>query len=53
MPGVLATFSFQGLGLTRGALDRLNEPDGNARAYTLTVDPKISFPLGRASFSIF
>jgi opacity protein-like surface antigen len=44
--GVLGTFSFQGLGVTRSALNRLNEPDGNARVYTLTVDPKISFPLG-------
>jgi Outer membrane protein beta-barrel domain len=48
--GVLGTFSFQGFGLTGSALNRLNEPDGNAKAYTLTVDPKISFPLGRGSF---
>lgn len=51
--GVLGTFSFHSLGVTRSALDSLNEPDGNARVYTLTVDPKISFPLGsRASFYI-
>lgn len=51
--GVLGTFFFQGLGMTRSALDNLNEPDGNARAYTLTVDPKISFPMGsRANFYI-
>jgi len=51
--GVLGTFSFQGLGVTRSALDTLNEPDGNARVYTLTVDPKITFPLGsRASFYV-
>src|SRR5690242_660098 len=50
--GVLGTFSFQGLGLTGSALNRLNEPDGNARAYTLTIDPKISFPIRRGSFYI-
>ncbi len=44
--GVLGTFSFQGLGVTRSALNSLNEPDGNARVYSLTIDPKISFPLG-------
>ena len=51
--GVLGTFSFQSLGVTRSALDRLNEPDGNSRIYTLTVDPKISFPMGsRTNFYI-
>lgn len=45
--GVLGTFSFQGVGLTGGALQRLNEPDGNARIYTFTIDPKITFPLRR------
>jgi opacity protein-like surface antigen len=51
--GILGTFSFQGLGVTRSALDRLNVPDGNARVYTLTVDPKITFPIGtRASWYV-
>jgi opacity protein-like surface antigen len=43
--GVLGTFSFQGLGVTRSALNALNEPDGNARLYTLTIDPTLRIPL--------
>jgi hypothetical protein len=45
------TFAFQGLGITRSALSAVNEPDGNGRVYTLTVDPKFTFPLrGRSGF---
>src|SRR5579883_1701044 len=48
--GVLGTFSFNQLGVTRSALDNLNVPDGNGRVYTFTVDPKFTLPLrGRAS----
>lgn len=51
--GVLGTFSFHQLGLTRSALDAVDVPDGNGRVFTFTVDPKISFPLGdRANFYI-
>jgi len=33
-------------GLTTGReLNTLNEPDGNARTYTFTVDPTIRIPL--------
>lgn len=50
--GVLGTFSFNAVGLTGSALSRLNEPDGYGHVYTLTVDPKITFPLRRGSFYI-
>lgn len=40
------TFNFNQLGITRRALNEANEPDGNARVYTFTVDPKITIPLG-------
>jgi opacity protein-like surface antigen len=49
--GVLGTFSFNQLGVTRSALNAIDVPDGNGRVYSLTVDPKITFPIGdRASF---
>jgi len=41
------TFNFDQLGITRRALNEANEPDGNARVYTFTVDPKITVPLGK------
>lgn len=41
--GVLGTFSFQGLGLTGRALREVNVPNGNAKVYTFTVDPKQQF----------
>lgn len=44
------TFMFNGLGVTRSALNALNMPDGNARVYTVTLDPKIYFPFGRSNF---
>jgi Outer membrane protein beta-barrel domain len=48
--GVLGTFSFQGLGITRSALNAVNEPDGNGRVYTFTIDPTFRIPLkGRAT----
>jgi hypothetical protein len=43
--GVLGTFTFNQLGLTRSALDTLQQPDGNARVYSFTVDPTFRFPL--------
>jgi hypothetical protein len=48
--GVLGTFMFNGLGVTNSALSAVNVPGGNARVYTLTVDPKLTFPIGRGSF---
>jgi Outer membrane protein beta-barrel domain len=51
--GVLGTFSYQGLGITRSALNTVNEPDGSARVFTLTIDPKISIPThGHGSFYV-
>jgi len=44
---ITGTFSFNGLGITRNQLDLLNQPDGSARVYSLTVDPMIRLPLGR------
>jgi hypothetical protein len=44
--GVLGTFTFHQLGLTGRALSAVDVPDGNSRAYSLTADPKITFPLG-------
>lgn len=44
------TFMFNGLGVSRKALDALNMPNGTARVYTVTADPKISLPIGRGSF---
>lgn len=50
--GVLGTFSYQGLGITRSALNAVNEPDGSARVFTLTIDPKISIPIHGHSFYV-
>jgi hypothetical protein len=36
--GMTANFSFNGLGITGRELERLNQPDGNARIYSLTFD---------------
>jgi Outer membrane protein beta-barrel domain len=47
--GINGTFAFQGLGITGRALQAVNEPDGNGRVYTFTVDPKITFPLSEGS----
>lgn len=44
------TFMFNGLGITQSALNALHMPDGNARIYTVTVDPRIYLPIGRGSF---
>ena len=43
---VNGTFNANFLGITRRALNEASEPDGNARVYTFTVDPKITIPLG-------
>lgn len=40
------TFNFNQLGITRQALNEANQPDGNARVYTFTVDPKLTIPFG-------
>ena len=44
--GITAAFQFSNLGITGSELARLNEPDGSARAYTLTFDPTVRFSLG-------
>jgi hypothetical protein len=43
--GILGTFTFNQLGVTRSALDAAEQPDGNARVYSLTFDPVVRFPL--------
>jgi hypothetical protein len=43
--GILGTFTFNQLGLTRSALNTLQQPDGNGRVYSFTVDPTFRFPL--------
>jgi outer membrane protein with beta-barrel domain len=49
--GLTGTFGFQALGITGSALQAVNEPDGNGRVYTFTVDPKLTIPVGgRSSF---
>lgn len=42
--GVNGTFMFNGIGLTRSAITAAGVPDGNAKVYSFTVDPKIRFP---------
>lgn len=42
---VNGTFTFNQLGISRSALNEANQPDGNARVYALTVDPKLKLPL--------
>jgi len=42
--GIGATFMYNGMGLTRDALNRVEVPDGHANIYTLTVEPKIKVP---------
>jgi hypothetical protein len=52
--GITGNFMFNGLGVTRAELNRLNQLDGNARVYTFTADPTVRFRLGlgiRAPFS--
>lgn len=39
--GVEGTFMFNDVGITRSALNSAGEPDGSARSYTITIDPKI------------
>jgi len=45
--GITGNFMFNQLGITGSELVRLNVPDGNARAYTFTVDPTLRLPLGQ------
>lgn len=40
--GLQGTFMFNGLGITRSALNRAGQPDGFARVYSFTIDPKIT-----------
>ena len=40
--GVQGTFMFNGLGISRTALNRAGQPDGFARVYSFTIDPKIT-----------
>jgi hypothetical protein len=44
--GVTGNFMFNQLGITGKELALLNQPDGNARVYSLTIDPTVRFPLG-------
>ena len=50
--GVTGNFMFSQLGITGRELNLLNEPDGNARTYTFTVDPTIRVPL-RGGVSVY
>ena len=50
--GVLGTFMFNQLGVTRSSLEALNVPDGNGRVYSFTVDPKFTLPL-RGGFDFY
>ena len=43
--GVTGNFMFHQLGITSSELNAINEPDGNARIYSFTVDPTIRLPL--------
>ena len=45
--GITGNFLFSEGGITRAALDALNEPDGSAKVYALTADPTVRLPLGR------
>jgi hypothetical protein len=45
--GVTGNFMFNQLGITRSELNALNQPDGGARVYSITVDPTVRFPLGK------
>lgn len=49
--GVLGTFSFNQLGVTRSALNAIDVPDGNGRVYSLTWIRKSHFlsAIARAS----
>lgn len=50
--GVLGTFSFSDRGLTNSALNQVSAPGGYGHIFTFTIDPKISFPVGRGSFYV-
>jgi hypothetical protein len=45
--GITGNFMFNGLGITRNALNALGQPDGQGRVYTLTFDPVVRFRLAR------
>lgn len=45
--GITGALQFSNLGITGSELARLNEPNGTARAYTLTIDPTVRFSLSR------
>jgi hypothetical protein len=44
--GVTGNFMFSDLGITRSALNSLNVPNGDARVYSITVDPTLRAPIG-------
>jgi hypothetical protein len=50
--GILGTFMYDGLGVTNTALNALNMPNGNTNVYTLTADPKFTFPFKTGSFYV-
>ena len=50
--GVTGNFMFSDVGITKSALDALNQPDGSARVYAFTADPTIRWSL-RRGFSAY
>jgi opacity protein-like surface antigen len=44
--GITGNFMWSNLGITRAALDSVNEPDGKANVYAVTADPTVRWPLG-------
>lgn len=44
--GITGNFMFHQLGITRSELNALNQPDGDARVYSVTVDPTLRLPIG-------
>jgi hypothetical protein len=45
--GITGNFMFNALGITGAQLIRLNVPNGEARAYSFTLDPTFRLPLGQ------
>lgn len=44
--GITGNFMFNQLGITGSELNSLNQPDGSARVYSVTLDPTFRLPLG-------
>lgn len=45
--GITGDFMFSDIGISRAALNALNEPNGSARVYALTADATVRLPVGR------